>query len=97
MQLAFPCRLRLAPAPATCGTSAAGMLLHQAGALVRGTGAGSRGSPDWDAAGLPFTAVLLDEWGCYYSAGGRLQTGEDARLNDFFAKDDEPLLTGPTK
>ena len=32
-----------------------------------------------------------------YSAGGRLQTGEDKRLYEFFAKDDEPLLTGPTK
>ena len=36
--------------------------------------------------------------GCFdYSAGGRLQTGEDKRLNEFFPKDDEPLLTGPTK
>ena len=42
-------------------------------------------------------ARLLMWWGFGSSPGGCLQTGEDARLNDFFAKDDEPLLTGPTK
>ena len=46
--------------------------------------------------------VCLSQQTCWmsgvdYSAGGCLQTGEDARLNEFFAKDDEPLLTGPTK
>lgn len=46
-----------------------------------------------NAGSLPFTAESLFD----YSAGGRLQTGEDKRLNEFFAKDDEPLLTGPTK
>ena len=49
-----------------------------------------------DASSLPFTAELLHKW-VDYSADGGLQTGEDARLNEFFAEDDEPLLTGPTK